>query len=234
MKRRTFLKATGVAAAGCAGSATVVGGRNQDENTHLVEMWSEDGNYYFDPIGLYVEPGDTVRWVNEAGSHSATSYSPENPGTSKRRIPRAAEPWDSGILTQSGATFEYTFEETGTYDYFCTPHKTLGMVARIVCGEAGGIATESPIPDEADPGRVPSSEVIVEEERVSFPYTPETDGGGGTNTLQRALVLFGGVFAAAVGAYHAFNSEGESSQVGSDEWRHETGLDRRNRRGGNE
>lgn len=71
-------------------------------------------------------------------SHSSTAYEKGNGSATVTRIPGGAEAWDSGILNEQGATYEHTFETNGIYDYFCTPHKSLGMVARIVVGEPGG------------------------------------------------------------------------------------------------
>ena len=144
-----------------------------------VEMRTDGTEYIFDPIGLHVKPGDTVRWVNVSGTHSATAYAEGNGGASERRIPEGAELWNSEIFTQAGATFEYTFEEEGTYDYFCIPHKTLGMVGRIVCGEPGGPAEESENPEvgSIQSGEFPSSEAIVENGMISYPYYPSEVGG---------------------------------------------------------
>lgn len=115
-----------------------------------------DDDSYFDPIGLAVEPGTTVEWINESGDHSSTAY--------EDRIPEAADPWDSGVLTDDGATYSHTFDEAGTYDYFCTPHQAEGMVARIVVGEPGGPAEEGMPPD----GDVPESQRIVDEGSVGY------------------------------------------------------------------
>ena len=52
----------------------------------------------------------------------------------------------------------------GTHDYFCIPHKQLGMIGRIVVGDSGGPATRSSNPD----GDLPDSERIVEQ--GSIPY----------------------------------------------------------------
>lgn len=120
--------------------------------------------YYFDPIGLFVEPGTTLTFENESGSHSSTAYVEGTGSSSVTRIPADAEGWDSGILSQSGATFEHTFEVEGTYDYFCVPHKTLGMVGRIVVGSPGGPAEGSMPPD----GKVPTSEAIVNQGAISY------------------------------------------------------------------
>lgn len=140
------------------GTTTGAGGGGSE----TVSMVTEGSEYYFDPIGLYVEPGTTVTWSNDSGSHSSTAYAEAN--DAEMRIPEGAESWDSGILSEQGATFEYTFETEGTYDYFCTPHKTLGMVARIVVGEPGGPAEGSMPPD----GDVPESQTIVDQGSVSY------------------------------------------------------------------
>lgn len=142
-----------------AGEGTPTG---DAELPSTVQMVTEDGEYYFDPVGLLVEQGETITWRIESGAHSATAYHPDNDDAS--RIPEGAEPWDSGILSEQGATFEYTFEVGGTYDYYCTPHKTLGMVGRIVVESPGGPAENSPIPN----GDVPDSETIVERGAVSW------------------------------------------------------------------
>jgi len=152
------------------------------EADHTVSMITEGEEYYFDPIGIAIEPGDTVEWVNESGAHSSTSYDD--------RIPEEAETWDSGVLSEEGATFRHTFETEGTYDYFCTPHKTLGMVGRVVVGEPGGPAEGSLPPD----GDVPASDAVVEEGPVSYDSfaaqttdtptpdpTPTEAGDGGSN-----------------------------------------------------
>ena len=127
-----------------------------------VAMITEGQDYYFDPIGLFVESGTTVEWVNESGAHSATAYAEGTGGAEVTRIPEDAEPWNSGTLTESGATFSYTFEVEGTYDYFCIPHKALGMVGRVVCGQPGDVTGDPP------DGAVPDAETIVDERAVAY------------------------------------------------------------------
>ncbi len=152
--------------AGCSGSNPDVSDLTDtpsNGSTNTVLMVTEGSDYYFDPIGLFVEPGETVTFEIDSGSHSATAYS-ENGQASVTRIPDGAEPFDSGILTEQGATFEQTFESPGTYDYYCTPHKGLEMVGRIVAGEPGGPADGSMPPD----GDVPESQTIVDQGAVSY------------------------------------------------------------------
>jgi hypothetical protein len=123
------------------------------------------GNNYFDPVGLHVDPGTTVRFEIAAGVHSATAY--------ENRVPSGAAPFDSEVIS-SGA-FEHTFEEPGTYDYYCIPHESVGMVGRVVVGSPGGPAEASPIPD----GDVPESDAIVE--RGAIVYGASNGGDGNTD-----------------------------------------------------
>lgn len=159
--RRQFLGALGAGTVASVGLTRPVAA----QETPVVRM----GNNYFDPIGLHVEPGTTVRFEIAAGAHSATAY--------ESRIPTGATAFDSGIL--SSGSFEYTFETPGTYDYYCIPHKSVGMVGRIVVGNPGGPAEGSPIPD----GDVPESDAIVEQGAIAYGSTTDGDrntGGGMT------------------------------------------------------
>jgi pseudoazurin len=178
MERRQLLKTAGIVAtgsvvglAGCSGdgddggdSGDGNGGDGGDGNggdggdgnggggTATVEMITDSGNYYYDPIGLYVEAGTTVTFENVEGAHNVVSY--------EGRIPEGAEQFSTTI----GETVEITFETAGTYDFYCQPHKTLGMVGRIVVGEPGGPAEGSMPPD----GEVPDSQTIVDQGSVSY------------------------------------------------------------------
>jgi plastocyanin len=84
---------------------------------------------FFTPADITVEPGTTVTWVQSGNNpHTTTSYD----GL-----------WDSGMIEGgSGGTFSFTFEEPGTYDYFCIPHEDLGMIGSVTV--TGGTATASP------------------------------------------------------------------------------------------
>jgi plastocyanin/uncharacterized membrane protein len=155
--RRAFLGLVGSGAAATFGVSGVARGASGPTVTMA--------GTYFDPVGLFVEPGTTVRFEIAGGSHSATAY-PE-------RIPTAADAFDSGVI--SGGAFEHTFEEPGTYDYYCTPHESMGMVGRVVVGDPGGPAESGPIPS----GTVPESDLIVAEAAVSV---EGLDGNGGSNS----------------------------------------------------
>lgn len=160
----TAMTSSGTSAtAGANGTAATSGGSGGSGGTATVGMHTEGSSYYFDPIGLYVEPGTTVTFEIESGAHSASSYTTDNPSVSERRIPEGAESWDSGTIS-TGASFDHTFQAEGTYDYYCIPHKTLGMVGRIVVGSPGGPAEGSMPPD----GDVPKSQAIVDQGSIAY------------------------------------------------------------------
>jgi plastocyanin len=92
---------------------------------------------WFDPVGVFVEPGTIIRWVVSENVHTTTAYHPKN-GRHSLRIPERAEPWDSGFLVNPGDHFDVTLTVAGVYDFFCRPHEAAGMVGRIVVGKPEG------------------------------------------------------------------------------------------------
>lgn len=135
MRRRELLKAGGALLAGAVFPATRV---VADAVIEISMVSSADGGHVaFDPIGVYLEPGQRVRWVNVANVHTVTAYHPAN-GNFVLRIPEQAAPWDSGYLIEPGATFQRRFTVPGVYDYFCMPHEAAGMAGRLVVGEVSG------------------------------------------------------------------------------------------------
>jgi plastocyanin len=115
---------------------------SSDADADVVEIRiraSADGSHaWFDPVGVHVRPGQTIRWVNldPIYAHTATAYHPNyNPKNFdySRGIPKEAQPWNSDYLWPN-ETFSIRLTEEGVYDYFCIPHERAGMVGRIVVG----------------------------------------------------------------------------------------------------
>lgn len=100
------------------------------------------GKVWFDPVGVFAEPGTTIRWVVKENVHTTTAYHPKN-GRHSLRIPEGAAPWDSGFLVHPGDHFAVTLTVPGVYDFFCMPHEAAGMVGRIIVGNATGPGAES-------------------------------------------------------------------------------------------
>ena len=73
----------------------------------------DETNECFLPYSLDVRVGDTVTWNNiDTAAHTVTSGS----------ISDGADGLFDSSLFMSGSTFEVTFDETGTFDYFCMVH----------------------------------------------------------------------------------------------------------------
>ena len=74
-------------------------------------------NYSFTPSSsVTLNINDTIKWVWSNGAHTTTS------GT----IPTGAATWNAPISSTS-ASYSYVPTVAGTYNYFCTPHQSLGM-----------------------------------------------------------------------------------------------------------
>ena len=80
----------------------------------------------FNPMHLFVQPGDTVQWMNMT-IHDTQSMD--------GLIPEGAEPWKSNI----GQELQITVTTEGVYIYKCNPHYPNGMVGAIIVGEANNM-----------------------------------------------------------------------------------------------
>jgi len=131
MHRRAFL-ATGAAAL-TGGCLSALGGGNDYD----IGMSSQA----FDPQTIEVEVGTEVVWRNtNSRGHTVTAYEAGIPdgaayfatgGFDTEDAAREAWRDDGSGNIYGGETFSYTVEVAGTYDYFCIPHESGGMVGRI-------------------------------------------------------------------------------------------------------
>ena len=87
-----------------------------DPDANVVEVTLT--NYEFTPADLTIEPGTTVRWVNQTNTfHTVT--------------PDGHSEWASASLSEMGETFTHTFDTEGTFPYYCDPHRSLGMTGSV-------------------------------------------------------------------------------------------------------
>jgi plastocyanin len=75
----------------------------------------------FAPEEFEVAAGGTVRWAWEAGGHNVVAATTPD-GSDWAGTPDAPDQ-----LFNEGYTYEHTFEMPGTYEYYCSPHRTSGM-----------------------------------------------------------------------------------------------------------
>ena len=70
-------------------------------------------NACYIPADVTINTGDTVSWINsDTAAHTVTSGSPSDGPTGI---------FDSSLV-MAGASFDHTFEEAGTFEYFCIVH----------------------------------------------------------------------------------------------------------------
>ncbi len=80
----------------------------------------------FNPMHVFIKPGDSVKWTNMA-VHDSQSMD--------GLIPEGAEHWKSNI----GQEIAVTLDVEGVYIYKCNPHYPMGMVGAIIVGEANNM-----------------------------------------------------------------------------------------------
>ncbi len=113
------------------------------QTTHEVLMATEmvEGRpipeFYFEPVGLLIAPGDTIEFIAAGPHHTATAYHAQH--VKSHRVPEGVEPFSSPVVPV-GERWSYTFTVEGTYDIWCAPHEHYGMVMRVIVGAPGGPA----------------------------------------------------------------------------------------------
>lgn len=131
------------------------------QTTHEVQMLIKEGGelpeFYFEPVGLHIQPGDTVRFVAATPHHNVVAYHAQQGKV--QRVPEGVPPFSSPTLP-IGDVWEYTFDTEGTYDLWCAPHELLGMAMRVVVGEPGGPA-EEPVTDFGPMGVLGASGTVL-------------------------------------------------------------------------
>ena len=153
MNRREALKMSGMGMLGLLLPSLQGGSGGASSEPGVVEIRLVNdyagGRWYFDPLGIFIEKGQKVRWVNTQVGGSVFAFHPSN-YNHELRIPETARPFNSGDVTMMRTPyrglniFEWTFDVEGTYDYFSRTHEILGTVGRIVVGRPGGPAENPP------------------------------------------------------------------------------------------
>ncbi|MCL5019638.1 MAG: plastocyanin/azurin family copper-binding protein [Patescibacteria group bacterium] len=90
------------------------------------EVWMESSS--FNPSNLTVTPGTTVMWTNkDSYAHDIASGTPDNP---------------DGLFSKDnlakGASFNYTFNNEGTYKYYCKLHSGMNGTVTVKKSSSSG------------------------------------------------------------------------------------------------
>ena len=92
--------------------------------TVQVKMGADNGMLAFQPAKVTIKAGDTVQWVNNKLSPHNVVFDSSAKDADKYT--------HKGLAFAPGETFEATFDEAGTYDYYCEPHRGAGMKGSII------------------------------------------------------------------------------------------------------
>lgn len=133
--RRAILRLGGAAVA-TIGTAGCLGGQASTPKT--VTMGE---GFAFEPETATIKRGQMVRWKNTSDvGHTVTAYEDEIPSGAEYFASggfdseRAARNDITAGIVASGDEYEHTFEQAGTYGYYCIPHESSGMVGTVQVG----------------------------------------------------------------------------------------------------
>ncbi len=153
-----FVAVLALVAAGCGGDDD-----GDDTSTELVDMRGKTEveivmtDNIFTPENVRIDPGTTITWVNEGDAgHQMDAFNLDGFGIG----------FDSDVI-RGDDTYEFTFENPGTYRYYCALHgsNVEGMIGAIVVGDGplDGVSTPT-IPDDAQENtlRVPQDHATIQ------------------------------------------------------------------------
>ena len=84
----------------------------------------EKRNMVFSKEIVKINVGDTIVWLSSDKGHNVEFIA-------KNGVPDGVEKFKSKISKDA----EYTFTIPGIYAYWCTPHKTMGMIGFVIVGD---------------------------------------------------------------------------------------------------
>ena len=88
----------------------------------MLNKLGKERNIYSEKI-VYVDVGDTVTWKSKSKGHNVEFIR-------KNGVPKGVKKFKSRISKDAS----YKFTVPGIYAYWCSPHKTLGMIGFVVVG----------------------------------------------------------------------------------------------------
>jgi plastocyanin len=137
--------------------------------------------FAFAPGNLTVSVGDTVTWTHNDGDipHTVTSS--------------GGGPLSSGNMS-GGDVYAFTFEEAGTYQYFCAIHPDMTATVNVQAANDNGDAPvsdeDTPEPAEGPPvDDSPAANGNGEAATPAPPATGDDDDGGNTGLIVGIIVV---------------------------------------------
>ena len=110
MKRYALIFALGISSQALAADITI----------EMLNKDADGNKMVFSEEIVRIGVGDTVTWVPTDKGHNVEMVSSPN---------------DMKFKSKNNKEVSLTFEQTGIYYYWCTPHKGMGMIGLILVGE---------------------------------------------------------------------------------------------------
>ena len=114
-----------------AANGTATGGQSGGGGPTKEVAVGPGGNLTFEPAEITIAPGTTVHWVWDSDNHNVVPESQPD-GANWQGTPGAPSK-----TYNTGYEYSHTFQQTGTYEYFCQPHRTAGMTGTITVQQGG-------------------------------------------------------------------------------------------------
>jgi plastocyanin len=137
MKTKTALLALGcsflIACSGGGSDDGATGTGDGPADGTSTEVAAEITAFQFEPNPLEIKTGTTVEWTNNDNiDHTVTSGEQREQGVPGVSGSKDAKPDGvfRGVLAQKNETFSFTFDEAGTFAYFCEIHA--GMTGEVI------------------------------------------------------------------------------------------------------
>ena len=155
----------------------------------------------FVPATVHIAAGDTLRWYQIDGDHSATS------GTGGGD-PNAGQLFN-GNITLLTPTFDHQFNTPGTFQDFCIPHETFGMTGSVVVSAA--VAAHVVAIDDGTPRFEPATVTIQQGQTVEWVWDTgdhTVTSGTGSSDPNAGLMLNSSLNMFVPAVQLAFNTPG--------------------------
>jgi len=87
------------------------------------------GSLSFGQANVTIHVGDTVHWVWGSSGHNVVSGT--NGSADGKFCSNGDSNCGSAPLLASGTTYDHTFDQAGSFPYFCAAHVSFGMVGMV-------------------------------------------------------------------------------------------------------
>lgn len=98
--------------------------------TYEIKMGADNGTLKFEPTTITIQPGDTVKWVNNKMAPHNVVFDASNMDDGL-----ASKASHKGLFFSPGESYETTFPKDaapGEYSFYCEPHRGAGMVGKVI------------------------------------------------------------------------------------------------------